>query len=362
MQSKRKIGLLVAILATAVWWKCVQAPKAIGDHRERLREHPAVRGADPVAAAFDRLASVPQAAASMPTLSELGRTLQSLPPDAATVWIRLFLESKRDRHTGLSFVPASDGSLTEWPTFRTFLLDHLSAIDPAAAAEISRDILTTHTTPDEWALALRNTGRFETSEAVIAFMRSKTEELITHPAWQDKPTAGYLNAFDVLVFTESVASTPILSALIQRKDRSDLTHAGFLTLDRLVQRKPAEVLQVLANDTALREARPEMVAQQIARADIRVPAQLAIMKTWLLDPSRTPAELNAFTAVYPNENRFSSNNLLSREIRRTGAEIAAHDQAASMNIRNWLQDPAFQPVRDQLLKIEKRLQSYVGGR
>ena len=44
--------------------------------------------------------------------------------------------------------------LTGCPTFRTFLLDVLLAIDPKAAASIGRGILASPTTADEWALAL----------------------------------------------------------------------------------------------------------------------------------------------------------------------------------------------------------------
>ena len=66
------------------------------------------------------------------------------------------------------------------------------------------------------------------------YLRAKTEELITNPEWQQNPSVGYLNAFDVLVHVGATESTPLLSDLIQRKDRRDLAHAGFLALDRLV--------------------------------------------------------------------------------------------------------------------------------
>ena len=58
-----------------------------------------------------------------------------------------------------------------------------------------RDILSKPTSADEWALALRNVGRADND---AAYLRSKTEELITNPGWQANPSIGYLNAFDVL--------------------------------------------------------------------------------------------------------------------------------------------------------------------
>ncbi|HEY1122533.1 MAG TPA: hypothetical protein VGE67_13065, partial [Haloferula sp.] len=253
--------------------------------------------ADVLSPAMEFLGGAPDATEVRNEFQKLRQSLAAMPKDEAIALIRGFLASGQDRTTGLSFEIAGDGSLTEWPTFRTFLLDALLAIDPAAAAAISREILAKPTTADEWALALRNVGSVENDPA---FLRSKTEELITNSGWQANPSIGYLNAFDVLVHIESTASTPLLSSLIQRKDRRDLAHAGFLTLDRLVQRQPVDELSRLASDTALQQSRPEMVAQQFARADVRDPAQQSLVKAWLLDPSRKHTELRAFAGVYPN--------------------------------------------------------------
>ena len=51
------------------------------------------------------------------------------------------------------------------------------------------------------------------------------------------------------------------------------------------------VLTRLKADRALQESRPEMTAQQFARADLRDISQQAIVKSWLLDPSTTPKQL-----------------------------------------------------------------------
>jgi hypothetical protein len=282
-----------------------------------------------------------------------------MPEDDAVSWIRSFLASRRDKETGLSFEIGNDGNLKEWPTFRTFLLDTLSAIDPAAAAAIGREILATPTTADEWALALRNIGRTETTDETRNLLRAKTEELIQNPVWQANPSIGYLNAFDVLVHTQATESTPLLSNLVQNKDRKDLAHAAFLTLDRLVQQAPAEMLGNLAADTALQRSRPEMTAQQFARADLRDPAQQSIVKSWLLDPKRSGTELRSFAGVYPNNNRFISNNLLTTEAPQSGADLAAHDREALEIISEWQADPAFQPVQDHLRTMSARLNEFV---
>jgi hypothetical protein len=367
MRRISKTPAVLTLLATgllAVWaWKATTRDHPPGPPSEPPSPAPKVTpsraSADAISPMMDFLGGKPAAADVRSEFQKLKQSLAAMPKDEAITLIHNFLAKGSDRTTGLSFEISGDGSLTEWPTFRTFLLDAMLAIDPTAAAAISREILAKPTSADEWALALRNVGRAEND---AAFLRAKTEELINNPAWQANPSIGYLNAFDVLVHTDSTASTPLLSSLIQLKDRRDLAHAGFLTLDRLVQRQPVDELTRLTADTALQESRPEMVSQQFARADLRDPAQQALVKAWLLDPARKPNELRAFAGVYPNNNRFVSNNLLTRETAPTGDDLAAHDREVLTVITNWQQDPAFAGVKEHLTAMVSRLNGFVGDR
>lgn len=358
-------ALGAAGLLALAWWltdhpdKSASGQPTGGD--ARTPRHAASGATDLLASAVERLRENPDRAATLQTLKDLQAALKSMPRDEALAWIRAFLESGQDQPTGLSFEIAAGGNLTTWPSLRTFMLDALPAIDPAAAAALSREILTKPTTADEWALALRNVGRAETSAEATALLIEKTAALITNPEWQTNPSVGYLNAFDVLVHTNATASTPLLSSLIQQKDRKDLAHAGFLTLDRLVQRNPAEVLPQLAADTALLASRPEMTAQQFARADLRDPAQQQLVRNYLLDPARTATELRSFTGVYPNNNRFISNNLLTTESQQSGADLAEHDRQVLAIIKSWSADPAFQPIAEHLRAMTARLTGFVGS-
>lgn len=309
--------------------------------------------------------SLPSITTSLPErpgrehLDALRSRLRALPAEQAVAEIRSFLESGDDRSTGLAFEIGGDGSLLGWPTLRVFLLDLLQGIDPAAAARISREVLDSPTSADEWALALRNVANGEASPEVAGFLRAKTEELIRNPEWQEKPSVGYLNAFDVLVHTGATESAPLLSGIVQRKDRRDLAHAGFLTLDRLTQREPVDMLTRLKADTTLHASRPEMVAQQFARADLRVEAQREVVKGWLLDPARTALELRTFAETYPNNNQMVSNNLLTTELRIAGGELAKHDREALTLVRGWQSDPAFQKISPYLATMDERLSGFV---
>ena len=357
-------SLAVLGLLALLWWKTsskdpLHSPSQ-GSGSSRTSVHSGTPANDPLGAAFKRLQQKPDRTDTIQTLKELQAALKSMPRDEALKWIRSFLATGQDQNTGLPFEIAAGGTLATWPTFRTFLLDTLLAIDPESAAQISREILAKTTTADEWALALRNVGKVGKSPDANAYLIEKTEALIANPAWQASPSVGYLNAFDVLVHTHATASTPLLSSLIQQKDRRDLAHAGFLTLDRLVQRDTAAVLPLLAADHALLASRPEMVAQQFARADLRDPTQQEIVRTWLLDPARTATELRSFAAVYPNNNRFVSNNLLTTESPQSGADLATHDREVLEIVKNWSEDPAFQPIADHLRTMIARLNQFVG--
>lgn len=292
------------------------------------------------------------------SLDSLRDDLLSLSDAEAVAAIESFLQSGEDNSTGIEFEIGAGGALTGSPTLRVFLMDLLLEVDPAAAARISREILATATTADEWAVSLRNVARGETGADNKEYLRVKAEELITNADWQADPSIGYLNAFDVLVHTEATESTALLSNLIQGKERRDLAHAGFLTLDRLVQRKPVEMLTKLRSDRALQESRPEMVAQEFARADLRDATQRQMVKAWLLSPERTSTELGNFAGIYPNNNKMISQNLLTSEKPVAGSDLRAHDLQVLALIRGWREDSEFDALAPYLEIMDRRLSEF----
>ena len=292
-------------------------------------------------------------------LTMLRARLLALSTDAAVAEIRAWLATGDDRSTGMEFDISGDNRISGWPTLRTFLIDFLMEIDTSAAVAASREILAKPTTADEWAIALRNVARGEPAQTVRDELRLKTEELIRNPEWQAEPSIGYLNAFDVLVHARAVESAPLLSDIVRNKDRRDLAHAGFLALDRLVQAEPARMLRAIAGDDALHASRPEMVAQQIARADLRDDEQRGLVKAWLLDASRTPLELEAFAESFPNYNQFISHNLLSISDPPSGENLSTHDAAAAAVLREWMTEAEFMQMRPLLERMTTRIAEFL---
>ncbi|MGJ8726417.1 MAG: hypothetical protein ACSHYB_17855 [Roseibacillus sp.] len=299
--------------------------------------------------------SDPQSAQKL--LTELRQTLEQLSPEEAATFVEDYLATGDDAELPLTFEVEKDGQLKSAASLRTALLDHLGKINPEAAAQLSREILSTPTTADEWALALRNVARVE--EDSRDFLREKTEALIQNPDWQQNPSAGYLNAFDTLVHIGATESSPLLSELVQNKDRKDLAHASFITLDRLTQNQTEAMLPLLAADTTLHQARPEMTAQQMARADVRSNEQRSILQSWLLAPERTATELQSFAATFPNGNMMVSNNLLTTQTAFDGNDLRDRDLRSLEVVDTWARMQEFEPVQDYLTTMVQRLTNFV---
>jgi len=233
--------------------------------------------------------------------------------------IRQLLDSGTDASTGLGFKIGGGGALLEAPTLRTFLLDQLGALDPAAAAAYAREILNTSNSPDEWALALRNLARGDTSAEARTMLEAKTGELLRNEAWQRDPSVGYLEAFDTAVHLGGTTLLPPLTELVSKKDNQAVAHAAFLTLDRLTINQPAQTLAALNEHPDWMTGHEATRANYFARADIGDATQRQLVESYLLDSTRSPAELQTFVGVFPNANFMISHNLLTENVTLGGA-------------------------------------------
>lgn len=295
--------------------------------------------------------------AAQQLLDEIRRWLRSLPPAEALAAIRRFLDSGEDVAVPLDFTLQADGSLKAAPTLRVWLLNCLTLVAPSAAAEYAQQLLASSNSPDEWAAGLRayGIGRPEDS----AYLKAKAGELLARADWRAQPSSGYLEAFDVLVHTRATEFAPQLATLVKDKENRAIGHAAFLTLDRLVQQDPVKVLKQLQAEPELMSGREQTRANYFARADVRDFAQRALLETYLLDPRRTPAELDTFAGIYPNANYMVSNNLLTRTATPAHGNLAEHDREALRVVEGWLADERFAAQRPRIEAMRSRLQQFV---
>lgn len=365
MTRSRAIIVLsgVAALAAIAWWGWRRPPSglATGTPPFSSAPPPAVRPEalgvlEETLRALQRESNLPERQAA---LEALRQSLLALPPEEAAKQVTAFLDGKEDFATGLEFRIARDHSLAEWPSFRVFLLDVLRSIDPAAAADYGRALLKTPTTADEWALALRNIGSGPGTEADSALLKAKMGELLANEAWAAAPSAGYLEAFDVIVQTRDLERTSDLLSRCADQDRKAVRHASFLTLDRLVQVEPAAMLERLAASASAYPGNGLMLSNMMARADVRDEIQRRAVETWLLDAARGPAEVQAFCGIFPNANYMVSSNLLTPSFSEPDAGRLEKDRAALEAIIGWLNDPRFTNLHSHLERAAERLRGFV---
>src|SRR2546430_11160415 len=183
--------------------------------------------------------------------------------------------------------------------------------------------------------------------------------MIGSEAGRNDPSAGFLEAFDVIVYTRDGEMTPQLAQFVQQRENRAVAHAAYLALDRLIQAEASETLGQLQSRPELMEGREGTRADFFARADVRDPKQRTILESYLLDPGRSPTELQKFAATYPNANYMVSYNLLSQTRTPTGDQIVARDREALKAVQEWLGDPRFAHLGPQLQTMKSRLAQIV---
>ncbi len=359
---------LIVLFGGVLWWRSKQNPAE--------RQHSSnVSPANQVEASVVRTESkdapvelLESAANSLRTahtaedkakaLVHLKEILNSTSTNEAVLAIQRFLDIKTDTSTGQGFKIGGGGALLEAPTLRTLLLDQVAMLDPAAAAAYARVILNESTSPDEWAIALRNLARGDTTSAARTLLETKTGELLRNEAWQRDPSVGYLEAFDTAVHLGGTSLLSPLTDLVSKKDNQAVAHAAFLTLDRLVIIQPAQTLTTLNEHPEWMASREETRANYFAREDVGDGTQRQLVESYLLNAERSPSELQTFAGVFPNANFMISHNLLTENTTMDGPTLARRDHVSLEVVSEWLADPKFEKLRQPLTRIQQRLKEF----
>jgi hypothetical protein len=361
------IAVLLAILVSLGWWfsqtkrdvpDSPLPPAAISKSPTTAEHKSLSRPEWDFTAAASALVAASTGEARAAALAQLRGALTSGGTNEVSAAIRRLLDAKTDAPTGQGFKIGGSGALLEAPTLRTLLLDQLAALDPVAAAAYARTVLSSSTSPDEWAIALRNLARGDTSAAARALLEAKTAELLGNQAWQREASVGYLEAFDTAVHLGGTTLLPPLTELVSRKDNPAVAHAAYLTLDRLVINQPVQTLATLNDHPEWMTGREETRANYFARADVGDAAQRQLVESYLLAAARDPAELQAFAGVFPNANFMISHNLLTSNPTLDGTTLARRDQAALAVVNEWLNDPRFAQLQPQLERMQARLSEF----
>ena len=270
------------------------------------------------------------------------------------------LISGMDVATQQEFRLHPDGSLSSAPTKRVLMLDELLRLDPKAALLQASNVLANFKSPDEWAVALRICALSDRSPTGRVFLEERLRALLQHAPWQERPTAGYLEAFDVAVYIGGTGLMPVLTDLVERKNNSPISKAAYLAIDRLVIAEPAAVLSYLGEHPDQMQGRELARANYFARADMSDENQKKIAESYLLAPERSERELEAMLSNFPNANFMISHNLLTVSKTLDATEIKRRDRITLDVVNTWLSDPRFSRLYPRLEGVRSKLEQFVG--
>lgn len=268
-------------------------------------------------------------------------------PAAGIAAIRAFLATGADAATGQALSVGPGGVLAGAPTLRLFLLDLLGQLarqsGSSVGAALSRSILEKKESPDEWALALRNVAWAE--PGARPYLAAKMRELLAYQPWMASPTAGLMEAFDVVVYSGDPGFVPELNRLASGPD-GGLRQAATVALDRLAERSPLAVMHFLNSNPGAVSDRPMVRADYFAKADLRDPAQAAALEQYLARADTGLGEKRKLLHALPAPGSFVGESLLqtaAQPLDDTGRDAAIARAAAG-----WLQSNRFPALRPDL--------------
>lgn len=286
-------------------------------------------------------------------LDALKEALRGADPKVAVAVIREFLDTKQDAPTGLQFKVGDNHELDESPTMRTFLMDQLGDISLEAklgdAAEVARATLGSKDSSDEWALAMRNLALSD-PDGSRSFLAGKVKEMLAYPAWQQQPSTGYLEAFDVAAYAGDPGVVANLGMMLSSPNGS-LQRASRVALQRLSALAPEQVAEYLnANPNVLSDY-PNLRADYMGNVDLSSPAQLTQAETYLARTDVTDAEKNKFIGRLGLPAGFVSNTLVTPED-ITPMPILEQRALANRTAAAWLASgkyPTLQPALQKMM-------------
>lgn len=272
-----------------------------------------------------------------------------------------FLRSGQDAPTGKGFVVGKGGILDESTTLRVYLMDQLGRLSreagSSAAADVARETLQQFGSPDEWAISMRNVAWLDPESR--GFLQDRVNAMIHHAEWRDQPSAGMLEAFDVIVHSGAMVTVPELSQWVTATD-SPLARASGVALDRLAASSALDLTTLLNRQPDLLSAAPLERADLFAHADLANAEQRAQLENYLLRSDVGLRERKKFFSGLIQTGRFVSNNLLTPYVPpETPEEAGARLETLTKTINGWMREPRFAPLSGELAALGNKVNRIV---
>ena len=281
---------------------------------------------------------------------------------AAARAITDFIHRGEDAATSLPLIVGPEGCLSSAPTLRIVLLDLLPALDPTTALALARELIRHPSSPDEYALALRNLAWNDLDGDLHDELTDAFNRMLGQAAWLEQPSAGLLEAFDIALQIPSPVIFSRLSELIaSRQDprHAPLVRAASITLDRMILRDPSLLTHARRHIPQWLETAPSHRASLMSRLDLTQTDHQALLVEYLAAPTIGSSERLLFCELFPNGNYLHGHRLVSSaESVPTIAERLQLDTRALIILRQLaLQAP--ETAAPAIQSIITRLQSHV---
>lgn len=264
-----------------------------------------------------------------------------------------FLKTGADADTGSGFLIGEGGLLETSTTLRVYLMDQLGRLcreeGTGEALEVARQTLSGFGSSDEWAISMRNVAWSDPASA--PFLDERVNAMIRHPRWQDQPSTGMLEAFDVVVHTGSMNAVPELGRLISLPE-SKLGRASGVALDRLAAAHPLALTSLLNQQPDQLSATPLLRADLFAHADLAVPEQRWQLEDYLLRPDVDAVEREKFFSSLIQSGQFVSYNLVTPFVPPEDPDQAeARLEVLTRTVNEWMRDDRFKSLGDELSRL-----------
>jgi len=287
-------------------------------------------------------------------LDWMRRRLLAADPAEALAAISAFLKTGKDARTGEQFFIGKGGQFDGAPTMRVMLLDVMGRIcretgsDDAAA--VSRALLDRKTSADEWAVALRNVAWSTPDDRT--FLAAKMREMLAYQPWSQQPGSGFLEAFDVIVFTRDATFVSDLGAMVQSEDDA-VKRAAAMALDRLSEMAPLDVMNYLNGHPSEFATSPFLRADCYSRADLSQAPQRAAVETYLARPDVSSEEKAKLLSVFASPGSFVGDTLVTQP---PPDDLPPQRIAGLQNaVNDWLQANRFPALNGPLAILRERL-------
>jgi hypothetical protein len=289
-------------------------------------------------------------------IAQAQEVIYSLPVDVAVDKLIEYLESGDNIETTLSFLIGQHGTLSSHPTLRVAALDWLGNLSPGVAQDYALEVFESSDSPDEWALAIRNYGRV-TDPGTDEFFNEILSYMITHPEWRTRPSDGYLEAYDAVVYNRQYDLIPSLVQTVMADPGLDMV--AMAVIDSFVQQNRAEALAYVYENMDLFNEIPELRATLFSRADLGDNGQRVVIENYLNSPTTSLKERDLFLRLFPNVNLYMAHRLLTTTQNYSLRERAEFDYISLKVITDWLSDERFTELHPVLRVRQQHLNHHV---